>query len=116
MSELRATIGLPDEVVEALVEQVLKRLEVRRVPDGGSDWLFRAAASYLGWPTARVYKRIRMLPHCRDGNVLMFRRSELDAYLDERYEGPPRPAPPTLPPPGRPRGRSTGVPGAREGA
>jgi excisionase family DNA binding protein len=69
---------------------VLERIEERAAP---SPWLSGAAAAaeYLGWPRERVYKRVRELPHYRDGNRLMFRRDKLDDWLESSYEGPPRP-------------------------
>src|SRR5579859_2760183 len=86
-------------VDEALIEPIAARvaeiavdqlLDERRL---ASPWLTGAAAAadYLGWPVERVYKRIRSLPHYRDGNLLMFRREELDAFIELGYEGPRRP-------------------------
>jgi len=49
-----------------------------------SPWLAgaQAAADYLGWPRERIYKRLRDLPHYREEGRLMFRRDELDAWIE----------------------------------
>ena len=37
---------------------------------------------YLGWPRERIYKRLHDLPHYREEGRLMFKRSELDAWIE----------------------------------
>jgi excisionase family DNA binding protein len=43
-----------------------------------------AAAEHLACPRSRVYAlgAARRIPHRRDGSRLLFRRSELDAWLE----------------------------------
>ncbi len=88
--QLLFELQVPPALVDAVADEVLRRLE-ERAPTA-SPWLCGAkqAAGYLGWPVERVYKRIRRLPHYRDGNLLMFRRDELDAFIEQGYEGPRR--------------------------
>jgi hypothetical protein len=80
---------LPPEAVEAIAARaatiVLEQLAFR---DGGSPWLSgaKAAADYLGWPRERIYKRLGELPHFKDDGRLMFRRDELDRFVEERRE------------------------------
>ncbi len=79
-------IELPAEEVEALVEEITRQVLDRLAAEqgNGSPWLAGAAqaADYLAWPRERVYKRLHELPHYRDEGRLMFRRDELDAYLE----------------------------------
>jgi len=87
-------IPLPAAVVEALAEAIAQRLEVplSQTRVAGSPWLngSQEAADYLRWPKGRVDKSIRLMPHYRERGRLMFRREELDAWLEGFYEGPPR--------------------------
>jgi hypothetical protein len=84
---------IDNATLEAIAEQAaqlaLDQL-ARRTNAHSSPWLTGAAAAadYLGWATERVYKRIRELPHYREGGLVMFRRDELDAFVEEGYEGP----------------------------
>jgi hypothetical protein len=78
VSELRVT--LPPDVLEAIAERaaeiVLERL------DASSPWLTLAeAAAYLGWSRQRLYKR-RDVPRYKHGARVMYRRDELDAFLE----------------------------------
>lgn len=55
------------------------------LPDrDGSPWLAgaQAAADYLGVSPQRVYKRLHLLPHRKDGGLLVFHKGELDEYLE----------------------------------
>lgn len=91
MSRASFNVAVDDSFVDALAEALAAKL-LDRLPaaDDREQWLCGAAAAadYLGWPVQRIYKNVRRLPHRRDGNMLMFRRSELDAFLDGFYEGP----------------------------
>ena len=86
------TLSLPPELLDRLADEVAERVLARlagREADAPSPWLSGAAAcaEYLGWPTERVYKRLPAMPHYREGGRLMFRRAELDAWLDGCREG-----------------------------
>ena len=80
-------LTVPPAMLEAVAERaaaiVLERLAELEVTTERSPWLTGAAAAaeYLGWPTERVYKKLRDVPHHRHGSRLMFRRDELDAYI-----------------------------------
>ncbi len=86
MSDL--SLRLPDEVIEAIAERVAEILRERQDGNNRSPYLSgaSAAAEYLGWPTERVYKHLVSLPHFRHGRRLMFRRDELDAWVEARRE------------------------------
>jgi hypothetical protein len=110
---------MADAVIEAVADAVAARLSAAGANDQRSPWLTgaHAAAEYLGWPKARIDKHIRQMPHRRHGGRLMFRRDELDTWLDDFYEGPARPLElskfPTI---RHPASRSRSVPEDAEGA
>jgi hypothetical protein len=87
-------LNLTPEFIDLIADAVAERLAIGvRRPE---RWLCgaEAAASYLGWPKARVYNKLRRLPHSRDGRLLMFSTDQLDRFIAEQYEGPPRLATP----------------------
>ncbi len=96
MSEF--ALQLPADLVEAIVEQATERaLERLRAEQGTGEatrWLYgaQAAADYLGWPVGRVQKltAAKEIPHHRlDGEQrVSYRTDELDAWLEQFYEGP----------------------------
>jgi excisionase family DNA binding protein len=84
MSE-RLTVELPDALVELIAERVLELLD-GRVPSEPEPWVGVAqAARYLGCARDRVYALVskRAIPYKKDGRRVLFRRSELDRWLDE---------------------------------
>jgi excisionase family DNA binding protein len=78
-------LSVPDELFEAIAERaaalVLARLDAEPEPWLGVD----EAARYLACTPSRIYalKSANRIPHRKDGSRLLFRRSELDAWLDE---------------------------------
>ena len=74
-----------DAIAQRAAEIVLERFDADR---DSSPWLSGAAAAgeYLGWPRERVYKRVHELPHHRHGNRLMFRREDLDDWVESHRE------------------------------
>jgi hypothetical protein len=97
-----------EELAGAVAAAVGDRLTL---PRRGDRWLYGAAAAaeYLGWPKARIHRKLKALPHRRHDGALVFRTDELDAYLDSLYDGP-KDLDPGL------RHRSTGVPRLRRPA
>jgi excisionase family DNA binding protein len=94
------TLQLPAEIVDAIAELVFERvrqeLDVEQRSNGhGPRWLYgaKAAADYLSMPLGRVQKLTAAgkIPHHRlDGEQrVSYRTDELDACLDDHYEGPP---------------------------
>jgi hypothetical protein len=80
-----ATLTLPDEVLDQVIDRVVERLASSTTPT--SPWLdTQGAAEYLGWPVQRIYKHIHELPHYRHVQRLMFRRDELDSWLEGHRE------------------------------
>jgi excisionase family DNA binding protein len=90
--EWQLTVTLPEELLavaaERVVELLLKRLPA--TPAATSPWLdFDAALAYLGFSRDRLYKltAARAIPFRkkRDGQGLLFHRSELDRWLEREY-------------------------------
>lgn len=76
---------LPDEFLDAIVERVTEALGERAAPE--DRWLTVAeAAEHVRCPTSRVYSlaatKPPRIPVHRDGSRLLFRRSELDAWVE----------------------------------
>jgi excisionase family DNA binding protein len=80
-----AVLKLPDEVLDAVAERVLARLEVER-PEPEPYLDVRGAAAYLACPTSRIYDLVaqRAVRPARDGRRLLFRREWLDEALSPR--------------------------------
>jgi excisionase family DNA binding protein len=91
------TLHLPPEVFEQIAERAAELvLEQQRqaASSNGSPWLYgaQAAADYLSMPVGRVQKltAAKRIPHHRlDGEQrVSYRKDEIDAWLDDAYEGP----------------------------
>lgn len=90
MKEPLAGIELPiealltEEVVDLIADRVADAMLGREGTPDESPWLYGAdaAARYLSWPRERVYKHVVELPHYKHGNALLFRKSELDHFLE----------------------------------
>lgn len=92
-SDLEMTFALPEKAIEAVANAVAVRVApLLASSTAASPWLSgaQAAADYLGWPKARVYRWIRELPHYRAGGRLMFDAGELDAWVRSRCDKPER--------------------------
>jgi excisionase family DNA binding protein len=72
------------QIIDAVSERVLEPLAGE---DDRSPWLdSNGAADYLSWPRERIYKHRHELPHYKHGNRLMFRRDELDRFVEQHRE------------------------------
>jgi len=99
VSEL--TFTLPANVVDAIAELVLERvrqeLDVEQ-PSNGPRWLYGARAVFDYFDGAIPLGKIQKLtaaaqiPHYKvgDGQRNAYRTDELDAWMDQHREGPPR--------------------------
>ena len=87
---LTATVSFSHGVVETIVERVAALLETRHAADAPTWLNVDTAAQYLGWPKKRLYNLVaaNQIPHRKQGNRLLFHRGELDAWLDDYYQGP----------------------------
>jgi excisionase family DNA binding protein len=86
-------LAVPEELVQALAERTAALVAERLapVPQTESPWLdFEGAMTYLGFSRDRLYKltAARAIPFRkkRDGQGLLFRRDELDRWVEAEYE------------------------------
>jgi excisionase family DNA binding protein len=77
------SVPVPEGFVEQVATRVAEILGAREpLPE---PWVgVREAAEHLACPKSRIYALVsaRRIPHRRDGSRLLFRRSELDAWLE----------------------------------
>jgi excisionase family DNA binding protein len=89
MSDL--TFALPGDLVERLVDQITERVVERatehlRRKEAEPYMDSKQAGVYLACKRQRIHELVhqgRLEPR-RDGNRLLFRRSQLDAYLENQ--------------------------------
>jgi excisionase family DNA binding protein len=81
------SIALPPELVDAVADRVVEILDERGDLGSRDPWLdVDEAAAHLRASRQRIYDLVhsgRLHPG-RDGRRLVFKRSELDAYLEGR--------------------------------
>ncbi len=86
MNDSPLSIDLPPELLDALASRVEQLLEERVGERREAEAWMRCeqAAEYLACPRSRIYAlaSARRIPHRKDGSRLLFRASELDAWLD----------------------------------
>ena len=78
------SISLPGELLEVIAERAAAIVQGRQRL-GEEAWLgVRDAAGHLACPASRIYALVSAgrIPHHRDGSRLLFRRSELDAWVE----------------------------------
>ena len=91
MSALAAALlaELDDAALDALAEALLPRLAARLGQNqSASPWLSAEdAARYLACSRGRLYDLVQLgkLEPRRDGRRLLFKRADLDAYLEAPY-------------------------------
>lgn len=78
------SVLLPPETVEALAERVVAMIGTSSGPEG---WVgVPAVADHLACKPQRIYelarRKDRGLPHRREGSRLLFRLSEVDAWIE----------------------------------
>jgi excisionase family DNA binding protein len=85
--------AIPDELLQALAERTAALVTEQLAPaaQAESPWLdFEGAMAYLGFSRDRLYKltAARAIPFRkkRDGQGLLFRRDELDRWVEAEYE------------------------------
>ncbi len=78
-------IGIPPQVIELLAQRAAEIVQERQPPEAAPEWLnTRDAAKHLACPPGRIHDLVQLgkLAPRRDGRRLVFRRQELDAYLE----------------------------------
>jgi excisionase family DNA binding protein len=77
---------LEDDALEALADRLVPLLSARlKTAQSDSPWLnAEDAARYLACARGRLYDLVQLgkLEPCRDGRRLLFRRADLDRYLE----------------------------------
>ena len=92
------TLALPADLVDAIATRTAE-IVVERIRDdlrpATQLWLrTRQAAEYLGLSRTALYRRRHQIPHYRSERLLLFRRDELDAWVERhRFEPAPAAAP-----------------------
>ena len=87
------TLTVPDAIIEAVADRVatIVKSEIGTTTTTATPYMTVAeAAEYLRWSKERIYKltAARAIPHIKHEGRLLFRRSDLDAWLDGFREGP----------------------------
>jgi excisionase family DNA binding protein len=82
----RLSLSVPPELVEAIADQVEATLRQRGAiaPADEDRWLnVESAAAHIDCKVSRIYALTSAgrIPHHHDGSRLVFRRSELDAWI-----------------------------------
>jgi len=87
--ELRVIV--PADFLREFAVLVAGILAERDVSTAPSPYLsVSEAAEYLRWPPKRLYNftASQAIPHFKRGNRILFRRDELDGWLERHREGP----------------------------
>jgi excisionase family DNA binding protein len=78
------SVAVPEELIDTVARRVLEFLDERDKASGREPWIGVAeAAEHLHCKPQRIYALVhqgRLRPE-RDGSRLLFKRSELDAWL-----------------------------------
>lgn len=81
------SVDFPPALVEQIAQRAADLLGERQGAGGSADaWLTVAdAAEYLRCSESRIYGLVsaRRIPYVKDGSRVLFRRSELDAWVRE---------------------------------
>jgi excisionase family DNA binding protein len=85
---------IPLEVIGMLAAEIAKMIAVgaEGAAHATTYMTVTEAAEYLRWPQERIYKLTAAgaIPHLKHNGRLLFRREELDRWLDDYYQGPGR--------------------------
>lgn len=79
------TVDLPPELIEQIATRAAEIVAERASVTGPDAWLTVAeAAEHLRCSTGRVYQLVsaRRIPFAKDGSRTLFRRSEIDRWVE----------------------------------
>ncbi len=79
---MNLTLPLPAEFIDAIAARAAELIAERE--PAGEPWIgVEQAAEHLGCTASRVYSltSARRIPHEKDGSRVVFKRSELDAWV-----------------------------------
>ena len=90
VDESSVSIPFPEPMLEAIAERVAA-LVIERIEDGlrPSAWM-RAlgAAEYVGLTRSALYNRVGRIPHYKVDRLLLFKREDLDIWMDQHRREP----------------------------
>lgn|GEM_PF-2671944 len=84
---MKAELSLPPELVDLIADKVIEKLKPIIVGNGkheAGDKLFnvKQLADYIGMSTQWIYNNKSKLPHMNINNKPLFRKSEIDTWLE----------------------------------
>jgi excisionase family DNA binding protein len=91
MDQSDHSVAIPGALLDAIADRVAERLADRLGEMGGTNasWMrTNDAAEYLGLTRSALYSRVREMPHYRFERMLLFKRSDLDAWVEARRVDP----------------------------
>jgi excisionase family DNA binding protein len=93
MDQIDHSLPVPNALLDALADRVAERLADRLGEPSltSAAWMrTKDAADYLGLTRSALYSRIREMPHYRFERMLLFKRSDLDAWVESHRVEPSR--------------------------
>jgi excisionase family DNA binding protein len=93
MNQPNHSVPIPTALLDALADRLADRLTARlgELPRTGASWMrTKDAANYLGLTRSALYSRVHELPHYRFERMLLFKRSDLDSWVESHRVEPSR--------------------------
>ncbi len=92
MPDSSIVVPIPEEVLDALAERIA-HIVVERITDSllppSNRWMrTREAAEYLGLTRSAPYGRIADIPHHKVDRLLLFKRDDLDDWVERHRHEP----------------------------
>lgn len=94
MNQTEQSVPIPGALLDAIADRVAERIADRLGEIGGTSaaWMrTNDAAAHLGLTRSSLYSRIREIPHYRFERTLLFKRSDLDAWVEAHRVEPVSP-------------------------
>jgi excisionase family DNA binding protein len=91
MDQTHHSVPIPSALLDALADRLADRLAARlsEPPCTNASWMrTKDAADYLGLTRSALYSRIREMPRYRFQRMLLFKRSDLDAWVESHRVEP----------------------------
>ncbi len=92
ITDTEIALPIPEEFSDALAERVAERVIERigeSLPPRSNCWMrTREAAEYVGLTRSALYGRIADIPHHKIDRLLLFKRDDLDEWLERHRHEP----------------------------
>ena len=85
--------ALIDQVAERAAEVILERMSQELRPPAAGWMKTNEAAAYLGMTRGALYGRVADIPHYKFERMLLFKRRDLDAWMESHRQEPRSPQP-----------------------